>query len=83
MLVVAGGEEHGAEVGGAGVGQGLQLLDDLASELAAREPRQETEADLLETALWARGSSKPAMVELGGIEPPSVERLATALRPFP
>jgi hypothetical protein len=40
-----------------------------ASELAAREPHQEDKADLLETTILVGGSSKPAMVELRGIEP--------------
>jgi hypothetical protein len=43
--------------------------ENAASEPAAREPHQETEADLLATACLDRGSSKPAMVETMGLEP--------------
>ena len=54
-----------------------------ASELAACDPDREANAAVLATVLSGDGSSKAARVELGGIEPPSAERSAIALRPSP
>lgn len=61
---------------------GLVQRKQEATEVASWEGENRCSV-LLGHALSDDGSSKAVMVELGGIEPPSVERLASALRPFP